>query len=200
MREDSNPFGIGWIMNVSAPQCVHTFLRALFPRACVWLNYPRYPTVVCDLFRQSTTSDWYDNWKKIPKSVTVSLSSILLFLPNPILHIITLSISSCQSVPVPLLFFSFVSSLPYPLLSTSPSPYHYFLSFSHSSVSACWLTVQTCRGKLGCSCSDRPFVLISSSSSSITVSTPTHTCEHTYTSTHTACSNRKPVQVPGLVN
>lgn len=135
--------------------------------------------------KQCTKYERHRSWK-IPKSDTASICHLFYF---PMHHILCLLISFCK--PVPLFHFSsFVSHFPIlrSILLPSPSYYHYLHSFFLScSVLPRWLTVQTRRGKLGCSHNDRPFVLICSSSSSIKVSTQasnahkqTHSHLHTY--------------------
>ncbi len=57
---------------------------------------------------------------KIPNWVTMSSSSILLSSHNPVLHILSVSISSCPSVPLLLFFSSFVSHLLFPIHSSQP--------------------------------------------------------------------------------
>lgn len=94
----------------------------------------------------------------------IYLSSVLLSFLNPMHHILCLLISFCKAVP---LFLFSSSVLHFPILRSillpSPSYYHYLHSFFlPCSVSPRWLTVQTRRGKLGCSHNDRPFVLICS--------------------------------------
>lgn len=71
--------GLNGCMNVPAPQCVHIFVHALFPSQCVWLNYSKYPTVVCDLYRQSTKSDWYHSKKNIQVSHCIFIIHFTFF-------------------------------------------------------------------------------------------------------------------------
>lgn len=124
------------------------------------------------------------------QSRTLHLFVIYFTFLNPMHHILCLLISFCKPVPL-FLFSSFVSHFPIlrSILLPSPSYYHYLHSFFLScSVLPRWLTVQTRRGKLGCSHNDRPFVLICSSSSSIKVSTQaSNTHKQTHAHKHLQC-------------
>lgn len=115
----------------------------------------------------------------------IYLSSILLSLTPCTISSAYWSLSANQSLS------SFVSHFPIlrSILLPSPSYYHYLHSFFLScSVLPRWLTVQTRRGKLGCSHNDRPFVLICSSSSSIKVSTQaSNTHKQTHAHKHLQC-------------
>lgn len=184
-------------MNVSAPQCVHTFLHALFPRACVWLNYPRYPTVVCDLFRQSTTSDWYDNWKKYPSQ------SLCLYHPFYFFSLIPYCILSPYRSPPANQRLSFSSSLHlflhFPIHSSQP-PHDLIIIFSLS------LTPLSPPADWQCRHAEVNWDVAAVTGPLYWLAHLHHPSrcplQHTLanTRTHTACSNRKPVQVPGLVN
>lgn len=104
--------------------CAHIFTCLVFPCIC---TTELLKVSSCSMwpFQAKHQVWWISQQEKIPKSVTVSLSSILLSFPNPILHIFSLSISSCPSVPL-LFFSSFVSSLPY-----SPStPFNLHIALS----------------------------------------------------------------------
>lgn len=111
--------------------CAHIFTCLLFPCIC---TTELLKVSSCSMwpFQAKHQVWWISQQAKIPKSVTVSLSSILLSFPNPILHIFSLSISSCPSVPL-LFFSSFVSSLPYS--PSTPFNLHIALSLFRLSLS-----------------------------------------------------------------
>lgn len=129
-----------------ASQRAHTFLHAFFSRAFVRLNYSRYPVVVCDLFRQSTKSDGYHSRQKYPSQ------SQYLYHPFYFLSLIPSCISSPYRSPPAHQSLSSSSlhlfphfPIPHPPLSTSTSPYHYFVSLSLSPLHRLRLLDWQCR-------------------------------------------------------